>query len=675
MRLEELGTAHTRVTSSACASTNTSPCLSGIGMLERQALADSLLGALTGNAENTVLTYIDREGRPVEIVSTGARPPAATSTTAARRCRSSAPSPPTADALRSLVLLQAGDLGLTHVDGRASTSIPSLPRPEQTLTELTNELQRTLANRQQHEKLRDELTAVRNQVRQAEDGTARREYAQILAELERVRAEAAALQSGARAPNGSSPARVGRGSPRARAALDRSGRRAGRLAQFAPRRANRRGDARRRPLLSGRRRRPICTMLLEDLERGPRRTATVSTPGCVSWPRHSCPTVRPTRSSHSWRRRTRTSCGGHAPTSWSRPTSCSASESRSAAPGPTQAVTDVIDRIEDTHSVVEEYRGARRSPRVPSSRPPQWLPSAASCSVPLVPIVSVLLLLGSGGRRGRRARPARCGNLPPPARRRRKRWASAGAPTYLGFHIRRVEASMMPGAHGRLEAATEATASLRRAGTNWRTACPSTMRAALEDEVRALRHGPGEARQLRERGRAPAPRAEPSGRSRPCSTHARHSPTRARPTASTMPRSRRADARTIERLIGRTRSQLGDTGACAGGARGGRGRRAEARQPTRRPAAPARVPRRHARGARRRARLGRRPRHRARGGTGRGTVARRRSKRTSSRLQNEARRLRRPEWASVQAVGGRTGRGLEELARPQGRARASRSKV
>ena len=31
-----------------------------------------------------------------------------------------------------------------------------------------------------------------------------------------------------------------------------------------------------------------------------------------------------------------------------------------------------------------------------------------------------------------------------------------GAPTYLSFHIRRVEASMMPGTHGRLEAAIEA---------------------------------------------------------------------------------------------------------------------------------------------------------------------------------------------------------------------------
>ena len=48
--------------------------LSGIGMLERQALADSLLGALTGTAEDTVLTYMDRSGRPVQIVSNGGTP-------------------------------------------------------------------------------------------------------------------------------------------------------------------------------------------------------------------------------------------------------------------------------------------------------------------------------------------------------------------------------------------------------------------------------------------------------------------------------------------------------------------------------------------------------------------------------------------------------------------------
>src|SRR6266571_3175610 len=45
--------------------------LSGIGMLERQALADSMIGALTGNADNAVVTLRDRTGRPVEIVSGG----------------------------------------------------------------------------------------------------------------------------------------------------------------------------------------------------------------------------------------------------------------------------------------------------------------------------------------------------------------------------------------------------------------------------------------------------------------------------------------------------------------------------------------------------------------------------------------------------------------------------
>ena len=44
--------------------------LSGIGMLERQALADSLLGALSGQADNTVLTYRDRTGRPVHAEPT-----------------------------------------------------------------------------------------------------------------------------------------------------------------------------------------------------------------------------------------------------------------------------------------------------------------------------------------------------------------------------------------------------------------------------------------------------------------------------------------------------------------------------------------------------------------------------------------------------------------------------
>src|SRR5581483_650617 len=50
--------------------------------------------------------------------------------------------------------------------------------------------------RSRKEQLHDELAAIAAQIRHAEDGTARREYARVLADLERVRAESAALQSG-----------------------------------------------------------------------------------------------------------------------------------------------------------------------------------------------------------------------------------------------------------------------------------------------------------------------------------------------------------------------------------------------------------------------------------------------------------------------------------------------
>src|SRR4051794_17206797 len=169
--------------------------LSGIGMLERQALSESLLGALTGSAENTVLTYVDRFGRRVEVVAGGG-------TAACRYLDDDTPAlpvvgtlAPTADALRSLVILQAGDLGLTPTPSRRDDH-PELAEARATLRALTKELQTALALRHDHEHIREELSAVRAQIRQAEDGAARREYAQVLAELERVRAEAAALQSG-----------------------------------------------------------------------------------------------------------------------------------------------------------------------------------------------------------------------------------------------------------------------------------------------------------------------------------------------------------------------------------------------------------------------------------------------------------------------------------------------
>src|SRR3954465_11649822 len=75
--------------------------LCGVGLLERQALADSIMGALTGSAENSVARLVDHTGRAIEIVANGG-------TTEARYVADDSPAlalvgtvAPTADALRA----------------------------------------------------------------------------------------------------------------------------------------------------------------------------------------------------------------------------------------------------------------------------------------------------------------------------------------------------------------------------------------------------------------------------------------------------------------------------------------------------------------------------------------------------------------------------------------------
>src|SRR3954471_3676283 len=169
--------------------------LCGVGLLERQALADSIIGALTGNVEHTVVHMVDRTGRPIEIVSVGG----------VAECRyldDDNPALPlvgtvaqTADALRALMLVQAGDLGLTP-DRVSSEDHPELAEARATLQALTRELEAAKSGRSVKEELREELAVIATHIRYADESTARREYASVLAELERVRAEAAALQGG-----------------------------------------------------------------------------------------------------------------------------------------------------------------------------------------------------------------------------------------------------------------------------------------------------------------------------------------------------------------------------------------------------------------------------------------------------------------------------------------------
>lgn len=169
--------------------------LSGLDAPERQALAESILGSLTGGGAPTALRYVDGTGRTVSLLSD------AGGTVQARHDDGSPAAPPlgaltsSPEALRALMLVQAADLGA--VAPRARPDEPREVREARaSLEEITEQLQDALGEAEQHAKLQAEVDDLDEQLRAARDGAARREYAQVLAQLERVRAEAATLQSG-----------------------------------------------------------------------------------------------------------------------------------------------------------------------------------------------------------------------------------------------------------------------------------------------------------------------------------------------------------------------------------------------------------------------------------------------------------------------------------------------
>jgi hypothetical protein len=627
--------------------------LSGIGMLERQALADSLLGALTGDAENTVLTYIDREGRTVEILSVGG-------TAACRYLDDDSPAlplvgtvAPSADDLRALILLQAGDLGLTPSRGR-SDEHPELIEARETLTGLTNELQTALTSRQQHEKLRDELNAVRNQIRQAEDGTARREYAQILAELERVRAESAALQSGS--AGAETDRHVLDSAAEARDLARRWTDATDALSLLLVRTQGDRLDA--ETLAAARffpdTRPADLPMLLEDLDAARKNRAILDRRlrdlATSQLPNPSDPRVvqlATTDQAELWRtceavvetaealQRERVALGGA---------------------GADEAVTDVIDRIEAAHSVVEEIEGIVDRRRVPTVATAAVTAVVSILLGPMIPIFSAVLLLGAvGASIASLGRPMR--DLAAARKNEDEALSAVGAPTYLAFHIRRVEASMMPGAHGRLEAAVEAH---RMALTRWNelshgVAVDDARR--LGDEVLAY------ANQLSRLGNSATEveklRDELIGRAEPAVNEARAALVQAcAPYGLDDVTIESADARTIERLISeriiigeqaRAQEELEDAEALEQKL----GNRLDDLL--------------HQLGFRDgtiEARIG--ALDWAVDRAGEREVARERARSRAEieedleRLQNEARRLRRPEWASVQASEA-SGPNLEQL--------------
>ncbi|MEY2421857.1 MAG: hypothetical protein QOI95_1924 [Acidimicrobiaceae bacterium] len=492
--------------------------LSGIGMLERQALADSLVGALTGHAENTVLTFKDRTGRPVEIVSTGG-------TAACRYLDDDTPAlplvgtvAPTADALRALVLVQAGDLGLTPSRAR-SDDHPELAEARATLQALTEEIEAATAGRGQKDRLRDELATIAAQIRLTEDGTARREYAGVLADLERVRAEAAALQSGNTGAendqhllDSAEEARQLAARWQAAAAL------VTRLVCHSPAErldpvqlaavrwfpddapsnlhnllAELQDTRRERDRLDARLRELATSKLPEPSD--PRVVDLATVNQADLWAAAAGVTECGVALS-----REQVALGGLS----------------SASPDPQgvdASTRDVISRIEDTHRVVDELEALNDRRRVPAIAGAGVVAVASIVFAPVSPFVALgMLTAATVGAYMGIGRPLR--QLVTARKLESRALADAGTPTYLAFHIRRVEASMTLDAHDRLESVAD---DHRAALARWREVAGSvSVDSALqiESEVRAyasalshLGHTAGELDSLR---RELSDRAEPA---------------------------------------------------------------------------------------------------------------------------------------------------------------------
>jgi hypothetical protein len=463
--------------------------LSGIGMLERQALADSLVGALTGQAENTVVTFVDGTGLRVEIVSNGG-------TAACRYLDDGSPALPlvgtvatSVDALRSLVLVQAGDLGLMPARD-TDNEHPELAEARATLAALTKELEAAKSGRSKKEQVRDEITAIAAQIRQAEDGTARREYARVLGDLERVRAEAAALQSGDAGAEtdqhllesaadarhiaskwqsaAATAARLLAHAPAERLAPERvaevrwipdevPSNLHGMLDELATARRD-------RDRLDGRLRDLATSQLPEPSD--PRISQLGTVDQDQLW-RAADELSAATRALS----REQVAMGGLS----------SSNGSTSTVDGTTR---DVIARIEESHRVVEELEGQCDNRRVPAIAGAGIVSVVGLLLATTAPIVALVLLAAAiAGAFAGIGRPMR--QLAIARKQEAAALAEADAPSYLAFHIRRVEASMTPGAHNRLESVGDAHKVALARWVELAGTVPVEAARAIEADVRA----------------------------------------------------------------------------------------------------------------------------------------------------------------------------------------------
>lgn len=167
--------------------------LAGLGADERVALADGIVGALAGGPDSTALRYLDAGGEPVVVLGRDGH------ISARRDDGTPVPEPvgsiaPSRQALRELIVIRPDDIG-PAVNRSREDEPPELTEARDTLEELTAELEAARAELARVSALRSELHDLDENLRLAREGAARREYALVLAQLERVRAEASALDT------------------------------------------------------------------------------------------------------------------------------------------------------------------------------------------------------------------------------------------------------------------------------------------------------------------------------------------------------------------------------------------------------------------------------------------------------------------------------------------------
>jgi hypothetical protein len=170
--------------------------LSGLEAPERRALVDSLLGGLAdGPNTQTVLSYLDAQGQRVTVSRTEDGAVLHTYDDGTMAPDFAAVLGLDAKQLNELSHIDEAGIGLFAADLGAPES-PELAEARAALAAISHELDAAMAARQAVEALREEMAEIDERLREADEGGAKRRYARLLAQLERVRAEAAAARTG-----------------------------------------------------------------------------------------------------------------------------------------------------------------------------------------------------------------------------------------------------------------------------------------------------------------------------------------------------------------------------------------------------------------------------------------------------------------------------------------------